>query len=293
MKKLLILGGSGLVGSRFIELTKDQFEVDSPSHNDLDLLNEVEIASYLSKSDAEVVLNLVAITNVDNCQAEDGNKEGNVYMLNSLVPQTLANECKKTGKHLMHVSTDYVFDGEKTDLPYTEEDVPNPINWYGQTKRWAEEFVLAIDPNFTIVRPEMPYSAVFEKRQDFARFFLDSLKAGKEIKAIEDQHITPVFVDFAVQAFAKLIEEKAGGIWQIASADSITPYDFAKEVALQAGLSSESIIPVKFAEFNAGRKASRPHHSWMSVKKFEQRFGTAILKPNKEGIRDFLNLIRK
>jgi dTDP-4-dehydrorhamnose reductase len=292
MKKILVLGGSGLVGSQFIDLTKDQFEVDSPSHNDLDLLNQQEIASYLANSDAEVVINLVAITNVDNCQDEEGDKEGNVYKLNSVVPQILAQECQKTGKHFVHVSTDYVFDGEKTDAPYTEDDQTNPINWYGKTKRWAEEFVLGVDSNFSIVRPEMPYSAVFEKRKDFARFFLDSLKEGKEIKSIKDQQITPVFVDFAVRAFAKIIEEKAGGIWQVASADSITPFDFAKEVARQAGLDSSKIMPVTFAEFNAGRKASRPHHSWMSIKKFEQRFGTDILKSNKEGISEFLKQIR-
>jgi dTDP-4-dehydrorhamnose reductase len=206
--KILVLGGSGLVGSRFIELTKDQFTVDSPSHNDLDLLNSTEIANYLASSDAEAVLNLVAITNVDNCQDEDGDKEGNVYKLNSLVPQVLAQECQKTGKHLIHVSTDYVFDGEKTDAPYTEEDPTNPINWYGKTKCWAEEFVLAVDPNFSIVRPEMPYSAVFEKRKDFARFFLDSLKEGKEIKAIEDQHITPVFSILPSRLLPKLLQKK-------------------------------------------------------------------------------------
>lgn len=291
MKKILVLGGSGLVGSRFIDLTKGQFTVDSPSHNDLDLLNEKEIASYLSASEAEVVINLVAITNVDNCQDEDGDKTGNVYKLNSLVPQTLAQECQKTAKHFVHVSTDYVFDGEKIESSYTEEDTPNPINWYGKTKRWAEEFVLEVDVGFSIVRPEMPYSAVFEKRKDFARFFLGSLKEGKEFKAIEDQRITPVYVDFAVMALAKIIEEKAGGIWHVASSDSITPFEFAKEVASQANLDANNIIPVKFAEFNAGRKAPRPHHSWMSVKKFEERFGTDILKTNKEGITKFLQAL--
>lgn len=290
MKKIIVLGGSGLVGSRFRELTKDAFTIDSPSHDDLDLLNEKEIARYLAGSDAEMVLNLVAITNVDNCQNENEDKGGVVYRLNSLTPQILAQECQKSGKHLVHVSTDYVFDGQKSDSPYTEEDAPNPVNWYGKTKRQAEEFVLAVDPNFTIVRPEMPYSAVFEKRKDFARFFLDSLKEGKEIKAIEDQQITPVFVDFAVRAFQKIMEQKAGGIWQIASSDSITPFDFAQEVALQSNLDNSKILPVKFAEFNAGRIAPRPHNSWMSVKKFEEKFGTEILKSNKEGIQEFLQI---
>jgi dTDP-4-dehydrorhamnose reductase len=279
-----------LVGSRFRELTKDAFTIDSPSHDDLDLLNEKEIARYLAGSDAEMVLNLVAITNVDNCQNENEDKGGVVYRLNSLTPQILAQECQKSGKHLVHVSTDYVFDGQKSDSPYTEEDAPNPVNWYGKTKRQAEEFVLAVDPNFTIVRPEMPYSAVFEKRKDFARFFLDSLKEGKEIKAIEDQQITPVFVDFAVRAFQKIMDQKAGGIWQIASSDSITPFDFAQEVALQSNLDNSKILPVKFAEFNAGRIAPRPHNSWMSVKKFEEKFGTEILKSNKEGIQEFLQI---
>lgn len=292
MKKIIVLGGSGLVGSRFRKLTENEFSIDSPSHDDLDLLNEKEIARYLAASDAEMVLNLVAITNVDNCQNENEDKGGVVYRLNSLTPQILAQECQKSGKHLVHVSTDYVFDGEKSDSPYTEEDAPNPVNWYGKTKRQAEEFVLAVDPNFTIVRPEMPYSAVFEKRKDFARFFLDSLKEGKEIKAIEDQQITPVFVDFAVRAFQKIMEEKAGGIWQISSSDSITPFDFAQEVALQSNLDNSKILPVKFAEFNAGRTAPRPHNSWMSIKKFEDKFGTDILKTNREGISEFLKQIR-
>ncbi len=289
--KVLVLGGSGLVGSRFIELLKEQFQIESPRHNDLDLFNEHEIANFLASSNAEVVLNLVAVTNVDGCEDEKGDQEGQVYKLNSLMPQVLATECQKTGKHLIHVSTDYVFDGEKTDSPYNEEDTPNPVNWYGQTKLFGEQNVLAVDPGFTIARIEMPYSSHFEKKKDFARFFLESLKAGKEIKSIDDQNITPIFVDDLVLALQKLSEEKVGGIWHLGSSDSITPFEFAKEVAAQTNLSSELITPVKFAEFNAGRKASRPHHSWMSVKKFEQKFGTEILKSNKEGIAEFLKLI--
>lgn len=287
--KMLVLGGSGLVGARLIELLQDQYEIDAPTHNDLDLFNNEEIAKYLLGSTAEVVINLVAVTNVDGCEEEKGDKAGQVYKLNSLMPQVLATECKKTAKHLIHVSTDYVFDGEKTDSPYTEEDTPNPVNWYGQTKLFGEQNVLAVDTGFTIARIEMPYSSHFEKKKDFARFFLESLQQGKEIKSIEDQNITPIFVDDLVMALQKLSEEKAGGIWHIASSDSITPLEFAKEVAKQSNLSAESIVPIKFAEFNAGRKASRPHHSWMSVKKFEQKFETGILKTNKEGITEFLS----
>ncbi len=291
MNKILILGGSGLVGSRFIELSKEQFEIDAPTHNDLDLFNEHEIANYLANSNAEVVLNLVAVTNVDGCEEEKDELDGQVYKLNSLMPKTLAQECKKTGKHLLHISTDYVFDGEKTESPYTEEDEVNPVNWYGKTKLIGEQNVLEVDSDFTIARIEMPYSSHFEKKKDFARFFLESLKAGKEIKSIDDQNITPIFVDDLVLALQKLVNEKAGGIWHLGSSDSITPYEFAKEVAAQTNLSSEVISPVKFAEFNAGRKASRPHHSWMSVKKFEQKFGIDVLKSNKAGISKFLSLI--
>lgn len=289
--KILVLGGTGLVGSRFVELSKEQFEIEAPSHNDLDLFNEHEIANFLANSNSDVVLNLVAVTNVDGCEDEKDDREGQSYKLNSLMPQILAQECKKTGKHLLHVSTDYVFDGEKTENPYTEEDTPNPISWYGQTKLFGEQNVLEVDTGFTITRIEMPYSSHFEKKKDFARFFLESLQQGKEFKSIEDQNITPIFVDDLVLALQKLSQEKVGGIWHIASSDSITPLGFAKEVAAQTNLSSEKIFPIKFAEFNAGRKASRPHHSWMSVKKFEQRFGQGILKTNKAGIESFLKEI--
>jgi dTDP-4-dehydrorhamnose reductase len=288
MKKILILGGSGLVGSRFIELTSATYQIDSPSHNNLDLLNQEEIANYLGNSDAEVVLNLVAATNVDACEEEKDDEGGSVYFLNAMTPLKLAQECQRTGKHLIHISTDYVFDGEKSDAPYTEEDTPNPVNWYGKTKLIGEQNVLNVDPEFTVVRIEMPYSSHFEKKKDFARFFLESLQQGKEFKSIEDQNITPIFVDDLVKALLKFVEEKPAGIWHVASADSTTPYEFAQEVARQANLSPELISPVKFAEFNVGRKASRPHHSWMSVKKFEQRFGTEVLEKNREGIANFL-----
>jgi dTDP-4-dehydrorhamnose reductase len=292
MNKILILGGSGLVGSRFVELSKQQFEVDAPTHNDLDLFNEHEIANFLASSNAEVVLNLVAVTNVDGCEDEKDDTEGQVYKLNTLMPKNLAVECKKTGKHLLHISTDYVFDGEKTESPFTEEDQVNPVNWYGKTKLLGEQNVIEVDPGFTIARIEMPYSSHFEKKKDFARFFLESLQQGKEFKSIEDQNITPIFVDDLVHALQKLSQEKVGGIWHVASSDSITPLEFAKEVAAQTHLNSDKIVPIKFADFNAGRKASRPHHSWMSVKKFEQKFGTDILKSNKEGIEKFLKQMR-
>jgi dTDP-4-dehydrorhamnose reductase len=294
--KILILGGTGLVGSKFIDKFKDSFEFDSPSHNDLDLLNEKEVESYITSSNAEVIINCAAFTNVDAAEDETDDKDGAVYQLNSIVPGLLAKFSRETNKHLIHISTDYVFDGTKKDSAYTEEDQPNPLNWYAKTKYYGEVNVLEADSNATIVRIEMPYTASFDKKIDFARYFLEKFKSGENFQCVRDQRITPIFVDFCVNALTKLIEKKPAGIYHVASTDSVTPYEFATILARTANelkfsekpFDPSLIMSIEFAQFNSGRRAPRPKNSWMSTQKFVSEFGEGILHTNEESIKEFL-----
>lgn len=283
--KILVLGGSGLVGSRFLELATD-YNTVAPSHEELDLLDFVNLESYLQRSDADIVINFAAFTNVDEAEKEKDNAEGIVYKLNVGVPKTLAQTCLNLNKYLIHISTDYVFDGTKK-TPYIESDVPGPVNWYGMTKFLGEEEIKNISPQFLIVRPEMPYSAHFEKKLDIARTFVKMLTEGKEISCVSDQKITPTFSDTLVNGLLRLIEAKSAGIYHLASTNSTTPYDFALMIAEKFGLNKNLIKPVAFEEYNKTRIAKRPQNSFLDVTKFEAEFGKGILKTIEESVDEF------
>lgn len=288
--KILVLGGSGLVGSRFIELNPD-YEIVAPSHSELDLLNIESLKAYLENSDAEIILNFAAFTNVDAAEEEKDNKEGNVYKLNVTLPKTLAQHSSSINKYLIHISTDYIFDGTKSS-PYTEDDTPNPVNWYGKTKMLGEDVVKESGANYLIVRPEMPYSSHFEKKLDIARIFVKMLKEGKEINGVSDQKITPVYVDSLVAGLQKLIEARANGIYHLASTDSTTPYDFALLIAEKFNLDKSLVKAVTFADYNQTRPAKRPQNSYLNVSKFESEFGKGILTTVRESIEEFAKGIK-
>lgn len=287
--KILILGGSGLVGSRFIEMTTE-YDIVAPSHEELDLLDFKKLETYLQEVDAEVVLNFAAFTNVDSAEEEKDDENGSVYKLNVAMPKFLAQTCTSLNKYLIHISTDYVFDGTK-QTPYTEEDLPNPVNWYGTTKMLGEDAVKESGANYLIVRPEMPYSSHFDKKLDIARIFVKMLKEGKEINGVSDQKITPTYVDTLVNGLFKLIEARATGIYHLASTDTTTPYDFAVMIAEKFGLNKGLIKAVPFEEYNKTRTAKRPQNSYLDVTKFETEFGEGILKTVEESVEEFKNKI--
>lgn len=276
------------MGSRFLELATD-YNTTAPGHEELDLLDFAKLETYLLESDADVVINFAAFTNVDEAEKEKDNEDGLVYQLNVKVPGVLSQHCLFANKYFIHISTDYVFDGTK-QTPYVESDVPNPVNWYGKTKSMAEDEVAAASPAFLIVRPEMPYSSCFDKKPDIARVFLKMLREGKEINGVADQKITPVFVDTLIYGLFRLIEVKASGIYHLASTDTTTPYDFAVMIAEKFGLDKNLVKSVPFAEYNQTRPAKRPQNSYLDVSKFEAEFGKGILKTVDESIELFKTL---
>jgi dTDP-4-dehydrorhamnose reductase len=288
--KILILGGSGLVGSRFIELAAD-YNIVAPAHEELDLLDLKNLETYLQLSDADIILNFAAFTNVDTAEEEKDNQDGMVYKLNVALPKALAQNAAAQNKYLIHISTDYVFGGTKP-VPYTEDDSPNPVNWYGTTKMLGEDAVKENASNWLIVRPEMPYSSHFEKKLDIARIFVKMLKEGKQINGVSDQKITPTYVDILVWGLLKLIEARSTGIYHLASTDTTTPYDFAVMIADKFGLNKEVIKAVPFEEYNKTRTAKRPQNSYLDVTKFQTEFGQGVLKTVSESLDEFRSKLR-
>jgi dTDP-4-dehydrorhamnose reductase len=290
MTKILVFGGSGLVGSKFIEQGKE-FTFESPSLDEVDLLDSDQISQAIANFNGEVVINFAAFTNVDGAEEENGNRDGLVYRLNSLAPKNIAKFCKQNKKYFLQISTDYVFDGKKDDSPYTEEDRPNPINWYGKTKFFGEEFVIEEGGEFLIARLSMPFSSHYIEKSDIARSFLKLLQSGNEIRAIADQKITPVLVDDLASALTILIKEKETGIFHLVSSDSTTPYEFAKNIAKIFSLNENLVKTTTFADYSTSVSAPRLKNSWLSSQKFNKKFGEDILHSVKGALEIFRNQI--
>ncbi len=286
-QKLLIFGGAGLVGSKFISQFKHKYEITAPEIDDLDILNKDALFNFIESQAAEIVINYAAFTNVDKAEEESGNKNGLAYRLNALAVRDLCEICQETNKHLIHYSTDYVFDGAKSNAPYTEDDKASPINWYGETKYLGEKFILESNVRATIIRISMPFSSKYDLKQDIVRFFLSELMLGREIVATDDQIVTPVLVDEAANALEKIIESQATGIFHTVSSSSTTPFDLAKLMADKFGFDKNLVTPIKLTGYNKTRIAKRLQYGWLDIEKFEKKFGKGILHNIEQGLDKF------
>lgn len=279
--KILVTGSTGLVGSRFIQLVKNHFSITTLGRNNVDvkinLLSYQEIKGFIQQSDAQIVVNFAAYTNVDEAEKEKGDKKGEVFALNALLPFWLARICKSSRKRLCHISTDYVFDGKQENRPYTEDDLPSPVNsWYSITKSMGETKVkegFANLQRYIIARISYPYSGVYERKLDFARLIFERLRQKQSYYGITDQKIKPTSVDDISQAILFLLEKGTNGIYHVAGnyppKDFITPYHFALKLADQFQFGHSLIKPISFLRFSKKRLVPRPQHTWLDTKKIE------------------------
>ena len=284
MKKILVFGGTGLVGSKFLELNSSFFEIKSPFAKEVDILNNDQISEVVEEFQPDSIINFAAYTNVEEAENQKDDENGICFQINAIGAKNVAEAARKFDKYLVHISTEYVFDGSKEISPYIEDDKPGPINWYGNTKLAGEQFVLASGCNSVIVRISMPFSAHHDLKKDVARFFLEKLKKEEQIKAVEDQKITPTVVNDIADVLKVLIENKSLGVYHISSRDTVTPLEFVKTIAENFKLNYSLISSISLDEFNQNKNAKFLKYSWLNPAKFEKEFGDEILHTVEEGL---------
>lgn len=246
--KILGTGLTGLVGSRIVDLLKDGFEFENISASSgIDIRQREEVLNAITKSSAKIVFHFAAKTDVDGCEKDKVLENlGDAWKINVEGTQNVVDACVESGKKLIYISTDFVFDGKK-DF-YVEEDTPNPVNWYGQTKFMGEKIVQRSSCSWSIIRLAYPYRAQFTKN-DFLRAMLKHLKNKQQFKAITDHIFTPTFIDDVALAVKALIKNQAEGIFHVVGSQSLTPYDAANHIAKFFGLDSSLIIKTTREEF--------------------------------------------
>ncbi len=241
MKSLITTGGNGLVGSRITELLGDEFSfnnLDLRSDPAVDITNETAVTKALAQSSAEWVIHLAAITDVTKAHEENGDTNGLTYRVNVLGTRAVANACKSTGKKLLHISTAYVFNGEKNEA-FTEEDEPSPIEWYGETKAMAEAVVLATDMHSVILRIDNPFRSTPFEKQDIVQRIAQKLMTGTLPPQFSDSHFGPTYIEDTARIIRWILRSNARGLYHATNNESWTPFEFAKLVANRVGKQSE------------------------------------------------------
>jgi len=288
LKRVLITGASGLLGSKLVKALSGGYEV-IPSHNAhpihpdsvrMDIVDGKEVAGVLSAVKPEFVVHAAAETNVDNCEID----RELAWSINAEGTRNIAKACAEIGARLIYISTDYVFNGEKG--LYSEEDEANPVNYYGVTKLKGEEFVRELCEDFVIARTSVLYGW-HPSRVNFATWVIGSLKDGKGISVVEDHYNSPTLADDLAEIISKIAVTDAAGVYHIAGRERINRYDFAMKIAEVFGLDRSLIAPVKMDDLNVW-VARRPRDSSLSVDKAKHE-----LKVSFSDIRECLRRMRR
>lgn len=287
MAKIKILGTGlhGLIGSQVTDLLQDQYEFANVSRSEgVDITDRQQVFTAVTQSDAAYVLHLAAKADVDGCERDKAlGENGEAWRLNVLGTRHLVDACRESGKTIIYVSTDFVFNGRlQPGEAYTEQDTPSPVNWYGHTKYQAEEIVRHSGVPYLIVRPAYPYGKPYEKKKDFVQAMLGRLRNGQEIMALTDHMFTPTHIPDFASALDRLISGNViNETFHVVGSGALTPFEAAKVIADTFGFSHSLIKPVTMAEFFKDR-AERPYN--LSLKNDRISGLSVVMKPFSQGI---------
>jgi dTDP-4-dehydrorhamnose reductase len=222
----------------------------------VDILNKQSIHEKIKNSSAECVLHLAAFTDVNAAQEQNGDKSGSCWQVNVVGTQNIVEVCKELNKHLIHLSTGYVFDGQKSEA-YTENDTTNPTDWYSVTKTEAEKVVQSLLPDSTILRINFPYRTDEFVKRDIWHKMADALQAGKTGPFFADHFFTLTPLEWFAQVMHWAIETRPTGIFHATTDKVYSDYTLAQEIATSLGLNPASIQKGSLTEFN--KTAARPY----------------------------------
>lgn len=278
--KILVFGGSGLVGSRISQLLGIKYKIIAPSRLQVDVTNKDKTEQIIKKSNPDYIIYAAGLTNVDKAE----NYPKIAFSLNAKAPALIAKYTASMDIPMLYFSTDAVFDGTKSNKPYVEEDKPQPISEYGKSKLLGEQQVLYASKKNCIARIIMVYSHDFTKKKLFVQIALDALRKKEKLFGVIDQIINPIYVDDVVEAVDLLIKSESNGIYHLGSTDYVTNYEFVKKLAKIFDLDERLVSKISFDEFFKGKLAPRTKFCWLDTSKFRKKFGNNMLHSTDEGI---------
>ncbi|MEX6626200.1 SDR family oxidoreductase [Tenacibaculum salmonis] len=275
MKKVIITGTNGLLGQSLVNLLleeKEKYQVigfsrgeNRSGRNDfeyvsIDITDEKNVLKNLKEYQPDIIVNTAAMTNVDAC--EDNKTACDI--LNIDVVENLKIFSADNNTHLIHLSTDFIFDGENG--PYKETDTPNPLSYYGISKLKSENILTASKIDYTILRTILVYGKVFDmSRSNIVLWVKKSLEDKKEITIVNDQYRMPTYVEDLALVCKLAIDKKAIGIFNVSSKTLLSIYEIAQQIAEVFQLDKTLIKPITAKILN--QKAVRPARTGFDLTK--------------------------
>ncbi len=281
--KIMLTGANGMVGQwlcarlaetmHYVLATGKRESIINTSYlnknfryKQLDITQPAAVHQLVSSQEPDLIIHCAAITQVDDCELN----RDLAYSVNVDGTALLIAAAQQAGTSLCYLSTDFVFSGNNG--PYKEDDPRNPVNFYGETKRLAEDLVLESGLNWSIARTILLYGKTLQiNRSNFIFWVKDNLVANKPIKVVDDQVRTPTYLPDFVEGIMAIAEKNAKGIFHLAGKDTLTPYKMSLAVAEHLNLDSSLITPVTASSFS--QVGTRPLKTGFIIDKAQRELG--------------------
>ena len=281
MKTILVTGSNGLLGQKLSDklynhptiklIATSKGENRHPLQNELnyhslDITNEEEVNSIVALIKPDVIIHTAAMTNVDLCEKE----QENCRKLNVDAVNFIAKACKTHHVYLVHLSTDFIFDGEKG--MYLETDEPNPLSFYGQSKLDAENVIIAADIEYSILRTIIVYGVTAEmSRSNIVLWAKGALEKGDPINVVDDQFRSPTLAEDLADACILAAEQEPTGIFNASGKDYMSVYEMVQRIAVFFKLNTSLINRTNSSTLN--QTARRPPKTGFVLDKIKATIG--------------------
>jgi dTDP-4-dehydrorhamnose reductase len=280
--RIVVTGANGLVGSRscailaaqghaVVGLGRGPRRVHGPfAYTTCELSREAEVNAAITDARPEAILHTASMTEVDAC-ARDPEA---AFAANVTGAANVARAARGVGAHLVHVSTDYVFDGDAG--PYDENAVPNPRGVYAVTKHMGEQAARIFVPGAAIARTAVVFGWPAAGRPNFGAWLVGALQEAQPVRLFEDQFVSPSLADSVAAQLAELTVRKLGGIWNTCGADVVDRVTFGRVLCAQFGFDEKLLVPVRMSDVEL--PSPRPLRSGLTVHKAQAQLTAAPLR---------------
>ena len=289
----MITGANGLLGQHLVEffsrvhkvLASDLhaepfFLLSHGNYEQADILDKERLSSLTDSFKPDLVINAAAYSDVDACETD----REKAWQVNVVGIENLIEICKNWNAKLIHLSTDYVFDGKEG--PYSEEGVPNPINYYGSSKLESELKIKHSGIDFVIVRTNVLYGMAEGANPNFFTWVFNRLRNDQSIRVATDQFNNPTLVDDLARAILELTARKFSGTINLGGTEYLSRYNFARKIAEEFEFDANKIVPVTTEDLK--QKAPRPLKGGLRID-----LAKRILKAELSGVSEGVKHLRK
>ena len=281
--KVLVIGSHGMLGRDFVNRLSNLSDQKNPDNEviavdreHVDISHGEDTSKFITQVKPDVIVNCAAFSNVDACETQISE----AFAVNATGARNVALAGKQTGTKVIHVSTDYVFDGMKNE-PYIETDKPHPISVYGKSKLEGELVVQEIGGNYVIIRTAWLFGPF---RKNFVTAMLELGRKNRSVSIVTDQHGSPTYTADLSDEIRTAISKDLRGIYHVTNAGTCSRYEWARKIFELTG-NQVSVIPLKTADYK--RAARVPQNSSLDCTKYTTTTGQKM-RPWQEALKEYV-----